>query len=182
MRKIKVVILAILLSLFPISIYAYNSITHGALTNQAELSGILNRYLQSVGFPKGAAETTFTLYPLEFTKDYWVPGGEHGRFTQSFRVGLPDLHDAGLDGKINGTEDYGLSATALDWLEVGSVLEDVPMMRAVNHFHDPTNLQGLYKEYLLTDYLTGESARTWAFNDMRMEFMWSAESIEEALK
>ena len=91
------------------------------------------------------------------------------RLGMYFGTGMGELTEE-QRGWITYEKGYpNASMTALHWMIVGSILEDVPLMRAKNHFYDPTNQQGL------SDFLQGEPARVWAFDDMGMGFMWSGD-------
>ena len=146
--------------------YSYRGVTHGGITNTVEDENhIIRNYFNQLGFSKGEL-TTFTLYPSAPPQGYWMPDNRLGLY---LGTGMFELTDAERE-LIKYPEGFpNATTTALNWLVIGSVLEDVPMLRAKNHFHDPTTLQGL------SDVLSGTSARNWAFNDMRMEFMWSGD-------
>ena len=168
MKKKFAIFCILLVSILSSRIYAYHGVTHGGLTNQVEeQTNYIDNYLKSVGF-SGGRGTSFTLN----ADQYWVPEGESGRFVGALSGGRDEIGEyyrAAEEANPYNFSSSGTTYTALDWVIIGSILEDVPLTRAQNHFHDPTTLQGL------SDVLSGISARTWEFDDTTMDFRWSAD-------
>jgi len=163
MRKAKISTLILLIFLFPISIFSYDGFTHNDITNKVEASGILNNYLKSVGFPQGSAITIFTLN----VDKYWYPGPRFVDAVRSYKETYGDMFLRYVGYSSGGAETHA----AIDWFTMGSIQEDSPLpARPIHHFHDPTTFLGLTDYY----YMQGTSARTRAFDDMTMEFMWSS--------
>jgi len=95
-------------------ILAWEGDTHRGITSQVEEKyEILNDYLINLGFSDGSKKTPFRLEPSVYPS----PARLITVYTQE--------------------------KSALNWLMDGAVREDVPTMRASNHFHDPTTLNGL---------------------------------------
>lgn len=173
MKKIVIINIIFTLLFSSKNSYSFHGVSHEGITNSAESQReILKDYLYNIGFSKDR-ETPFTLSP----NDYWVPDGAYtGRFVESLQSDPYNLltfataMDYDMDGRRT---DFTSSASAMNWLLLGSILEDVPLMdRAVHHFHDPTNLHGLF------DFFTGVSARYRAFDDPSMDFGWTANNPE----
>ena len=154
--KLKFILTFCFIFYFQLYAYAYNGITHGAITNTIEVEneniGIIHNYLKMAGFPKGR----YTTFTLNLGK-YWSGTGLH-IFTSLTEARGP-LRDYYTEARNPyNFDNYNLTATytALDWLIIGSILEDIPLLsgRAQNHFHDPTTFLGLTDYY----YMRGTSA------------------------
>ena len=121
MKKLKLIMLFVLLFASNSS-HAWNGETHIGITNQAEKNKFLDAYLINVGLPKGEKTPlplTYSNLPDDFrTRIYFTPAFD------------PPL---GLDP---------ITKQALIWMQYASEMEDVPLTRAGDHFHDPTNDQG----------------------------------------
>ena len=119
----KKVILYILVAYFfmPFPVYPWEGITHSQITRQVEeQNSILNDYLKSIGFSNGRG-TGFSLL------------GDKSTWPQEFRERTETYCIIAGTMCISGT-----NRTALNWLVEASAEEDNPIIRASNHFHDPT--------------------------------------------
>jgi hypothetical protein len=102
--------------------------THAGLTARAALVSSLHRVLSTqLGAPRGLFE------PLRIAPEYLV-----GTDALALRRRLQRL-DPGQGYR----PDAGLNATALAWLEAGSVIEQVPAERGRHHFLEPRSGRGL---------------------------------------
>jgi|GEM_PF-4062035 len=119
-RKTLIILISALLVLVSVSAYPWVGDTHEAITKQVEEKNkILQAFLKNVGFRKGE-ETKFTLQ----SSGYFLP--------------------ARFKSRAILFSDFDYTNSALDWLTIGSVEEDTPIItRAIHHFHDPTTLEGL---------------------------------------
>jgi len=79
--------------------------------------------------------------------------------------------------KAGNAEPYKKTRSILEWLKVGSNIEDMTLgqLRYRKHFHDPTRNSGLNNteaDYWLSGRFIGASAKDWAINDSSNEFNW----------
>ncbi len=145
-------VFSVVFMLFTQGLYAWeNQKTHPALTQRAIDSSIciLDSYLKTgLGIAGGLS-----------TELYWD-------FPSSVKE------------RMEKAEPDKTTRSILDWIKAGSIIEDDPISRTRNHFHDPYRNAGLDNtekanllRYLFYD---GDPARDWAINHSSNEFDWQA--------
>jgi hypothetical protein len=153
-------------------VFSYsNTITHPGITKKAiERDDSFVNFLKLLGFDN-KLRTNFTINPDYIYDDELITDMDN--FRENFNKWI-FTDPCGEFGTKEMVQKAGITPveeqTLLDWFKLGSVLADAPIVRASDHFHDPTNNRGLDN--------TGQAIALWGTTDA-LAYLIGKEKLEE---